>query len=202
MDDAHVVALVDTGAHISVMNSELRRRLKKVLTPPTVPLIQVADDGTFPVLGMCSARISVANRSTAVLFAVLERCCHDLILGMDFLSAHSALIDCGTGLLQLDLPCYYDAPTTPKPRLCSIEYVRLAPQAVTYVTLGSCPPIPDGDYVLTPTIDVWLARNIAVPHMVFTVTNNRTSLPILNLLQLVCASYPRWHDSSQRLFSC
>nr|XP_037282381.1 uncharacterized protein LOC119175579 [Rhipicephalus microplus] len=97
------------------MNSELRLCFKKVLTPPPVLLIQVADSGAFSVLGMCSARVSVADRSTTVLFAVLEKCSHELILGMDFLAGHSALIDCGIGLLQLDLPYCYDTPTTPQP---------------------------------------------------------------------------------------
>lgn len=181
------------------MNSELRRRLKKVLTPPTVPLIRVADGGTFPVLGMCSARISVADRSTSVLLAVLEKCSHDLILGMDFLSAHSALIDCGTGLLQLDLPCYHDAPPTRQPRLCSVDYVRLPPQAVIYVNLRSSSPIPDGDYILTPIVDVLFAKNVALPHTLIRVTDSRTSLPILNFswcTQLIPGGMTLAHISS------
>lgn len=104
VDGVPVQALVDTGAHISVMSASLRRRLKKVLTPAAAQVLRVADGGVLVVLGMCTVRLSIAGRPTSVLLAVIDNCPHDVILGLDFLSNHYALIDCATGILQLELP--------------------------------------------------------------------------------------------------
>lgn len=92
VDHVPVTALIDTGAHLSIMSASLRCRLQKIMTPSTTQAIRVADGGTVPVIGMCTARVSIAGRHAVVLFAVLACCPHDLILGLDFLSAHSALI--------------------------------------------------------------------------------------------------------------
>ena len=102
--DVTVTALIDTGAQISVMSAALRKKLRKVLTPPVQCAVIVADGSTSTVLGMCTSRVCIAGRQTIVLFTVLAQCPHDVILGLDFLSTHSALIDCSTGLLQLELP--------------------------------------------------------------------------------------------------
>lgn len=90
VDNVPVTALIDTGAHLSIMSAPLRRRLQKIMTPSTTQTIRVADGGAVQVIGMCTARVSIAGRHTVVLFAVLAHCPHDLILGLDFLSAHSA----------------------------------------------------------------------------------------------------------------
>lgn len=137
VDGVTISALVDTGAYISVMSSGLRRRLKKVVTPAVSHVVRVADGGTPTILGMCTARVTIASHPTTVLFAVLEQCPYDVILGLDFLATHSALIDCATGLLQLELPHLADAPTTPSARLCSLDYVRMPPQAAMYISSWS-----------------------------------------------------------------
>lgn len=64
VDGVLIATPVDTGAQISVMCSDLRHRVNKVLKPPTLLTVRVVDDGTLPVLGMCSVRLSVADRST------------------------------------------------------------------------------------------------------------------------------------------
>lgn len=162
------------------MSSSLRRRLQKVLTPATSPTVRVADGSTPAVLGMCTARITISGRHTSVLFAVLEQCPHDLILGIDFLSTHAALIDCSAGLLRLELPSCSDNVDAGPPRLRSVEFLRLPPQAAIYVQLSAFPPLPDGDYVACPIPEVAMTRNVALPYTVVTVTNNGTSFPILN----------------------
>lgn len=85
VDGIAVTAPIDTGAHISVMNSNLHTHLEKVLTPAPLAVVRVANGGTPAVTGMCAARVTVAGHHTSVLFYVLEQCPHEIILGLDFL---------------------------------------------------------------------------------------------------------------------
>lgn len=162
------------------MSSDLRRRLHKVLTPAPLRVVRVADGRTPAVAGMCAARVTIADHSIPVLFTVLDTCPHELILGLDFLSEHAALIDCAAGVLRLELPVASASTDVAQPRFCSTEHVRLPPQAVTYVHMSACPPVPDGDYVVSPITDVLLTRRVSLPHTVVTVTSNHVHLPFLN----------------------
>lgn len=180
VDDIDVTALIDTGAHMSIMSSELRRRLRKVLTPPTSRVVRVADGSTPTVAGMCAARVTIAGRQTVVLFTVLDQCSHDVILGLDFLADHSALIDCSAGVLRLELPSYQGHEDVRRQHLCSSTDVRLPPLATTLVSLQLSPLVPDGDYLASPLVDVLFARNVMTPHAVVTILDGRVQLPFTN----------------------
>lgn len=80
------------------------------------------------MIGMCSARVTVGGRQTNALFTVLERCSHDLILGLGFLSEHGALIDCSTGVLRLEMPISPALDDEPDKRLSSKQHICLAPR--------------------------------------------------------------------------
>lgn len=162
------------------MNSSLCARLKKVLTPAPITLVRVADGATPAVTGMCAARVTVAGRHTTVLFYVLDHCPHDIILGLDFLSEHSALIDCSAGVVQLVLPHAVDPPDPAPPKLCSADFVRLSCRAVTYIDVSSDPPVADGDYVISPNPTVLCSLNVAFPHTIITMKDNVACLPIVN----------------------
>ncbi|XP_049518616.1 uncharacterized protein LOC125943367 [Dermacentor silvarum] len=56
----------------------------------------------------------------------------------------------------------------------------MPPQAAIYIAMVSSPPVADGDYVLSPVTDVLLAKNVAMPNTLVTVTGNRIAIPILN----------------------
>ncbi|KAK8756781.1 hypothetical protein V5799_000517 [Amblyomma americanum] len=167
------------------MNARLRRRLRKVLTPAPSTVVRVADGGMSIVVGMCTARVSIAGRHTSVLFTVLEHCPHDIILGLDFLTDHSALIDCATSIVQLALPVPSEPPDPIVHRLCTTDFVRLDPDAATYVRFSSVPPVPDGDYIITPVPDVPFTRSVALAHTVVTMSANQASLPVLNFASYV-----------------
>uniref|UniRef100_L7LYP4 RNA-directed DNA polymerase n=1 Tax=Rhipicephalus pulchellus TaxID=72859 RepID=L7LYP4_RHIPC len=162
------------------MSSDFRRRMKKVLTPPLTSIVQVADGAAVPVVGMCTAQLTVAGHQVVVLFTVLATCPHDLILGLDFLAANSALIDCSAGVLRLELPQISDAPYQPACRLQCSDFIHLPSKTVTYVDFLCSPAVPDGDYYATPITDVLLAHNVAVPYTVLSITANRTCLPLVN----------------------
>lgn len=128
IDGVPVRALIDTGAQVSVMSSHLCRRLRKVLTPAPTAVLRVADGGTPPIIGLCTARVTISGHHTPVLFTVLDNCPHEVILGLDFLSDHSALIDCATSVVQLELPLSPESPPPLTPRLCTVDFVRLPPK--------------------------------------------------------------------------
>lgn len=96
--------MVDTGAHLSVMSSDLHRHLRKVLTPAPLRIVRVGDGRTPVVAGLCIACVRIADHAIPVIFTVLHASPHDLILGLDFLSEQTAITDCATGVLRLELP--------------------------------------------------------------------------------------------------
>lgn len=81
IDNVGTTTLVDTGAAIFVMREHLRRQLRKVLTPPDSTSLRGADGCLIPFLDMCSARISLKDKTTSVVFIVIPNCPHALILG-------------------------------------------------------------------------------------------------------------------------
>lgn len=63
VDALPVTALIDTGAHISVMSADLRKRLKKVLTPAESRFVRVAD-GELPLCLECVLLVSASPVAT------------------------------------------------------------------------------------------------------------------------------------------
>lgn len=64
--------LVDIGAHISVMSSNLRRTVQKVMAPVIYRAVRVADGGTTTVGGTYADRVGIAGHEILVLFTVLD----------------------------------------------------------------------------------------------------------------------------------
>lgn len=64
-------ALIDTGAHISLMNANLRTRLRKILTP-ALSHGKVPNGGRPAITGLCTCRVTIIDRDTTVVFAVLD----------------------------------------------------------------------------------------------------------------------------------
>lgn len=92
--DGHTVnALVDTGADYSIMSGRLTRGLKKVTTPWWGPKIRTAGGHIVTPLGVCTARVSIRESTFVANFLIMPECSRDLILGMDFLREHAAVIN-------------------------------------------------------------------------------------------------------------
>lgn len=106
VDGVPVTTLINTAAQMPVLSSTLHCRLHKVLTPALSAVIHAADAGTPAVVGMCTTHLSITSRHTSILFIVLSQCPHNLIVGTDFLSAHLALIDCATSVVQPEQPLH------------------------------------------------------------------------------------------------
>lgn len=78
-----------------------RKRLRKLAAPcDTKQLCGVGNKVLCP-LGLCTVRVQVSEYVVPVTFVVLSLCSHDLILGLDFLREHGALISCRTRELAI-----------------------------------------------------------------------------------------------------
>lgn len=103
------LALIDTGAAVSVLNERLRRSLRKVTTPLSDLTLRTASPQEIKPLAMCTARVLIQDVTYVIEFIVLPSCSHDIILGWDFLSRHHAIIDCAR--LQVELLPFYEPPS-------------------------------------------------------------------------------------------
>lgn len=66
-------------------------------------------DGNMPLVSrICNALAEFSGHQVRVLFTVLEKCPHDVIIGIDILSEHAGLVECSYGVLRLFL-CWVDA---------------------------------------------------------------------------------------------
>lgn len=93
IDGRSVTALIDTGADFSVISGAFAEQLKKVMTRWDGPVIRTAGGHLVLPTGRCTARVTVSGRTYPACFIVLQQCSRDVILGMDFLTEHRAIID-------------------------------------------------------------------------------------------------------------
>lgn len=95
-------------------------------------------------------------------------------------SVQSFRTDCATGALQLELSQLADFPADLPPRLRSDHHARLPPQAATYAVLFCSRDMPDSDYLVSPIVDVLMARDVALAHTIVSVVDNTVVIPLLN----------------------
>lgn len=104
IDGIPTMALVDTGATVSVMSLAFKNRLgHKVMFSWTdaITFRGVGGEWLHP-LGVCAVSVLLAGKVFASEFLVLPRCSHDVILGIDFLEQCGASVDCGSGEISLN----------------------------------------------------------------------------------------------------
>lgn len=82
VDGVCVRALVDSGVKISVITSDLCLRLKTIPNPFPSCVLGVADGSTLPVLGTCTALVTIGNWQIFVFIHVLPHSPHDIIVGL------------------------------------------------------------------------------------------------------------------------
>lgn len=99
---------------------------------------------------------------------------------MDFLSAHSALIDCATGQIELALPDTREPPDASSPRLCSASTTRLAPSSTIYIDVLLTSPVADGKYLVSPNPDLLFECQLVISHCAVLVANGVACLPVVN----------------------
>lgn len=137
VDGHEVTALVDTGADFSIISQRLAARLRKVKTPWTGPPLRSAGGHLMEPVGKCTARIRIDASDFVTSFIILPQCCKDLILGMDFLGEHKAVIDLRERSVTFSTCC---VPSELKEDLCSAlrvidDGVTLPPRSCALVSV-------------------------------------------------------------------
>lgn len=101
IDNQPVRALVDTGAAVSIISDAYRRQLRKTRLENTHLVLTVADGNSVQTTGSCTIRLCINGRKQPFKFVVIPKCSENVILGLDFLEASRAFIDCGRSKLHL-----------------------------------------------------------------------------------------------------
>lgn len=152
MDGVAALALVDTGAAVSVISATLCRSLRKVTTPLSNVSLRTASADRITPAAACTARVVINGLLYIVEFLVLCSCSHDLILGWDFLSANKAVIDCSRAEVEFQTLC--DAPLLdarePDDKVFVAEDVTIPPHSSALATV-SCNLVADASALFTPS---------------------------------------------------
>lgn len=114
VDGRNVTALIDTGADYSVLSGSFADRIKKVTTTWDGPQIRTAGGHLITPSGRCTARLTVNGHTYPTVFVVLQKCSRDVILGMDFLTQHRAVIDLKSKSITLSTDEALPPKTTPE----------------------------------------------------------------------------------------
>lgn len=152
VDGVAVLALVDTGAAVSVISEALCRRLRKVTTALSDFSLRTASSQRIHPSAACTARVLIEDVLYTIEFIVLSRCSHDIILGYDFLSTHHAVIDCAraeVSFLPLCDTVLCDVPTRPAKLLVASD-TDIPPFSAALVPL-SCESVISSTVFFTPS---------------------------------------------------
>lgn len=180
MDGFRTLALVDTGAAVSVIDVKLCRLLRKVTTTSTGLSLRTASAHHIQPLAACTARVIIQDVVYPIEFLVLPACSHDVILGWDFLSRHHAVIDCARAEVAFSALCSASsAPTTEK--LFVADDTNIPPSSTVLVPV-SCAAVRESTVLFTPSETVQHRRNLTLPFALLDMTNGGTALFVTNPL--------------------
>ena len=98
----HVKCLVDSGASISLINSDIIAPEKlQSLSRASLPLAVGANGSPLHVMGKIDLPVKLGNFESKHSFVVVDKLVVDCILGADFLFHHGAVLDCSKHSLHL-----------------------------------------------------------------------------------------------------
>lgn len=182
VENVATVALVDTGAAISVMDAGFCRSLRKVTTPMSGLSLRTASAQPVHPTAACTARVLIQDVLYTIEFIVLSSCSHAIILGWDFLSRHNAVINCARAeieLSQLGDLASVDAQSSAK--LVVKEDTRIPPYSSAFIPV-SCSAISDGTVLFTPSQQFFTRKALPLPFAALDLTAGSSAMPIYNHL--------------------
>lgn len=168
-------ALVDTGATISVMSLSFKSRIgRKVMFSwgESTRFRGVGGEVLHPV-GVCAVNVLLAGKVFPTEFLVLQRCTHDVILGLDFLQGCGAFVDCGSGELSVSddiVPVLVDeAPQAAKDALIVSDELTVPPWSMRSVAVFTPESATSFDAIVEPAIVQCAKKGILVPRCLVSV---------------------------------
>lgn len=178
VDGVATLALIDTGAAVSVIDAKLCRMLRKVTTPVGGVTLRTASAQPLEPLAACTARVTIQGVVYVVELIVLSACSHSVILGWDFLSRHHAIIDCDRAEVEL-------FPEVEKPqdettaKLRVNDDTHIPPGSSALVPL-SCNSISDATVVFEPSGLICARKGLSLPFAVLDIATGAGTMLISN----------------------
>lgn len=120
-----VQALVDTGATVSCVDQRVVPY--SALIPCPYVALQSANNSHLRVLGTTQVTFSVHSTTLVHSFYVIDKLLEPMILGMDFLSAHHARLDCVKKTFTIEAVSLSVHPQQSSSTQLSLEAPHLAP---------------------------------------------------------------------------
>lgn len=186
VDGVSTLALVDTGAVVSVMSLAFQRLLgRKVVFQwnQVATFCGVSGDSLRPV-GFCTAQVSLGGRVFTTEFTILPRSSHDVILGIDFLQMCGATVDCRTGEMFVSGDISYelmqDAPNEDG-AFHACEDTLVPALSAVCVPVGCATTTHRAfDATVEPAYLPCTKKNIFLPHCLVSVAQRRSKLWVVN----------------------
>lgn len=186
VDDIPTMALVDTGATISVMSLNFKALLgqKVMFSWNNISTFRSVSGDTLCPIGVCTADVCLCGKVFTTEFAVIPRSTHDVILGIDFLQECGATVDCRSGELSVqrevitglmeNSPCEEGA-------FCVSEDIVIPPLcAVCVPVICSGANTATFDAATEPLHSACVKKNVLVPHCLVSVVEGHSGLWAMN----------------------
>lgn len=187
VNGVETLALVDTGAAVSVMSLSFKNRLghKVMFACDRNVHFRGVGGEHLRAIGVCSATVTLGEEAFRTEFIVLAQATHDVILGIDFLRDSGATLDCGTGEISFRseiLPTPIDDPSETSAGVLSVAEDTLLPaMAASFIPVNSarfrsksCTILIEGD------ANNMVKKNILVPRALVEATDGRSHVWTVN----------------------
>lgn len=181
VDGLPTMALIDTGAAVSVMSFNFKLRLghKVMFRWNSSATFRAVSGETLSPIGVCVVSVTLGDKVFKVEFAVLASSTHDIILGIDFLRDCGATVDCGAG--EILLSAFTDDSKRCQGSITVIEDVLLPPKSMKNVPVDtSASDAGTFDVLVEPVPLNCAKKNVLVPRCVLSISNGRSALWVLN----------------------
>lgn len=188
VDGVCTMALVDTGATVSIMSAAFKHRLgQKVmfLWEKATTFCGVGGNSLCPI-GVCTAEVCLGDQVFVTEFTILPRSTHDIILGIDFLRMCGATVDCRNGEVYI---C--DAAPGELLENSDREHgaLRVSEDSIVPAFSAVCVPVYSSriensdsafDALVEPFHLSCIKKNTLVPHCIVSLVQGRTGLWAVN----------------------
>ncbi|XP_065296576.1 uncharacterized protein [Dermacentor albipictus] len=164
------------------MNGTFVAQLRKVTTAWDGPQIRTAGGHLITPSGRCTARVTVKGHTYPATFVVLPQCSREVILGLDFLSEHQAIIDLRSKLITLSTNEAIPSMRT-LGNHCALsilkEEVSFPPRSSVIVTIGAMKAI-NSEGIIEGNRQLLLDRGIGIARGIAHFRNGQTEVLLTN----------------------
>ena len=170
------LALVDTGSAVTMISEKYLSRLPSPppLTGDSLPQLQSVNGSSVPVVGKLSLPVCINGREFVHSFLVAH-IQPDLVLGLDFLDANSCVVDVRARQLTFP-PVSNSVPPPPMSAVCRAhltDQVCIAPYSQAIVPVAPDIPLPPGDFILEPLVEMHDRHDVTASYSLISGTNSQ-----------------------------